>query len=150
MRLPFAGTAEAEQQLAATNAATWRLLDECRLDPARPASGSYQRVTDRKVSTTDADAAPMSKGGVAKLSYHTRVHVYQAPAVACQACPVRTQCTDSQQGRKLGRSFDEVYLKRWLTRTGWGRRHGPCGSLALARPPSARRGGAQGYEPLRP
>jgi hypothetical protein len=26
--------------------------------------------------------------------------------------------------------------KRWLTKTGWGRRHGPAGSLALAhRPP---------------
>ena len=23
-------------------------------------------------------------------------------------------------------------LKRWLTRTGWGRRYGPCGSLALS------------------
>src|SRR6266542_2613240 len=69
-RLPFTGTAEAEQQLAATNAATWRLLDEYRLDPARPASGSYRRITDLKVSTTDADAAPMSKGGEAKLGYH--------------------------------------------------------------------------------
>lgn len=25
-------------------------------------------------------------------------------------------------------------LKRWLTKTGWGRRHGLAGSLALARP----------------
>lgn len=29
-------------------------------------------------------------------------------------------------------------LKRWLTKTGWGRRHGPCGSLALL-PPAASR-----------
>jgi Transposase DDE domain len=28
-------------------------------------------------------------------------------------------------------------LKRWLTKTGWGRRHGPCGSLAVSRHPPA-------------
>ena len=28
-------------------------------------------------------------------------------------------------------------LKRWLSRTGWGRRHGPTGSLALSQPASA-------------
>jgi transposase len=39
-RLPFAGTTEAEQHLAATTVATWRLLDASRLDPSRPASGS--------------------------------------------------------------------------------------------------------------
>ena len=67
--LPFVGTLEAEQYLATTNAQRWPLLDRQRLDPTRPASGSYQRITDVKVSTTDPDATPMSTGGAAKLGY---------------------------------------------------------------------------------
>jgi transposase len=69
-RLPFAGTAEAEQALATEHQATWKLLDEHRLDPARPASSSYRRTTDFMVSTTDPDATPMSKGGETRLGYH--------------------------------------------------------------------------------
>src|SRR5438105_4793889 len=34
----------------------WDLLERCRLDPDRPASGSYQRKSDLTVSTTDPDA----------------------------------------------------------------------------------------------
>jgi transposase len=70
-RLPFAGTAEAEQQLAATNASRWRLLEERRLDPDRPGSGHYQRTSTLKVSRTDPDATPMRKTGEAtRLGYH--------------------------------------------------------------------------------
>jgi transposase len=302
-QLPFVGTLEAAQHLAATNARRWPLLERHRLDPTRPASGSYQRITDVKVSTTDPDATPMSTGGAPKLGYHdhyvvdggkarvilaalvtpadvqdnqamldlldrvrfrshlhvrrvvadskyatgenlrelaergirasmpvvdyeqstpffrqrdfvydaaqdrytcpggqtltfrghnyvTRVRSYQAPRAACQVCALRSQCTDSTQGRRLNRPFDESYreqaradqetpayakamrkrsvwveplfgeakdwhglrrfrlrglwkvnceglliaagqnLKRWLTKTGWGRRHGPAGSHA--------------------
>jgi transposase len=69
--LPFPGTPEAEQQLAATNAARWPLLEECRLDPNRPGSGHYQRTSALKVSTTDPAAAPMRKAGEAtRLGYH--------------------------------------------------------------------------------
>jgi hypothetical protein len=38
----------------------WDVLAECRLDPQRPASGPYQRISDRKVSRTDPDACAMS------------------------------------------------------------------------------------------
>jgi transposase len=303
-RLPFAGPMETERQLAAANDAAWRLLDEHRLDPSRPPSGPYRRITDFRVSTTDPDATPLGKGHEGKLGYHdhyvvdggkariilaalvtpadvqdnqvmidlldrvcfrshlharravadskyatgenlralaersiraympvveydrsspffqqaafiydaetdtyrcpqgqrltlrghnyvTGVRSYQAPTAACAACPVRHRCTDSKQGRRLNRPFDEAYreraralqptaayqkalrkrqvwveplfgeakdwhglrrfrlrglwkvnteglliaagqnLKRWLTRSGWGRRHGPAGSLAL-------------------
>jgi transposase len=41
-----------------------------------------------------------------------RVWTYQAPAVACQACPVREHCTASTQGRALRRHFDEEYRAR--------------------------------------
>jgi transposase len=304
-RLPFRGPPEAARDLAAANEAVWKLLETCRLDPERPPSGAYQRITDRRVSTTDPDAAPLRVGGEPRLGYHdhyvvdggkariilgalvtpadvqdnqtlldlldrtrfryhlhvrrvigdskyatgenlrglaergmqaympvveyqqsspffrysdftydaatdsyrcpngatltyrgnhytTRVRSYTAPAAVCQPCPLRTRCTDSKGGRRLNRSFDEAYreqaralqitaayqkalrkrqvwveplfgeakdwhglrrfrlrglwkvncegllvaagqnLKRWLTRSGWGRRHGPAGSLALS------------------
>lgn len=303
--LPFAGPPVAEQQLATANAAVWKLLDEHRLDPTRPPSGPYRRITDFRVRTTDPDATPLGKGhdgrrgdhdhyvvdgGKARIilaafvtpadvqdnqvmielldrvrfRYHLPVRravadstygtgenpraleergvqasipvpeydrtspfvrpqdvtcdrvanvyrcprdtvralratdhrkgiwVYQAPAAVCQACPRRARCTEGTTGRRLTRPFDEDYrerarevqataayqkalrkrqvwveplfgeakdghgvrrfrvrslgkvncegllvaagqnLKRWLTRTGWGRRHGPAGSLALA------------------
>jgi transposase len=48
----------------------WRLLEERRLDPNRPAVGSYRRTTDFRVSPTDPDATPMrTKTGTA-LGYH--------------------------------------------------------------------------------
>jgi transposase len=312
-RLRFSGTPEAERALAAANAAAWKLLDTCRLNPDRPPSGPYQRITDRRVSTTDSDAAPLRVGGQPRLGYHdhyvvdggkariilaalvtpadvqdnqamldlldrarfrhhlhvryvigdskyatgenlrglaergmraympvvdyeqsspffrhadftydaqtdsyrcpngatltyrgnsytTRVRSYTAPPSVCQPCPLRARCTDGKGGRRLNRPFDEAYreqarqlqttaayqkalrkrqvwveplfgeakdwhglrrfrlrglwkvncegllvaagqnLKRWLTRVGWGRRHGPAGSLALAcgRPAVAR------------
>lgn len=41
------------------NAERWDLLDECRLDPHRPATGSYERISSQKISRTDPDATPM-------------------------------------------------------------------------------------------
>jgi hypothetical protein len=68
--LPFAGTPEAEQALAAENQAAWKLLDKHRLDPSRPASAGYRRITDYRVSTTDPDATPMNVHGETRLGYH--------------------------------------------------------------------------------
>jgi transposase len=48
----------------------WDLLAERRLDPDRPASRGYQRVTDWWVSSTDPDASPMRAEGRAVLGYH--------------------------------------------------------------------------------
>jgi transposase len=45
------------------NNARWDLLEECRLDPARPASAGYERKSDRLVSRTDPDAVPMKTDG---------------------------------------------------------------------------------------
>jgi hypothetical protein len=36
--------------------------------------------------------------------------IYQAPATACNACPLKTQCTTSRRGRRVRRSVDEAYL----------------------------------------
>ncbi len=53
------------------NDARWDLLEECRLDPARPAAPGYERQSDRFVSTTDPDAVAMSTGREkAALGFH--------------------------------------------------------------------------------
>ncbi len=57
--------------LWASNDARWDLLEECRLDPARPAAPGYERKSDRFVSTTDPDAVAMSTGREkAALGFH--------------------------------------------------------------------------------
>jgi hypothetical protein len=38
--------------------------------------------------------------------------LYRARATACNACPVKEQCTTSSQGRLLRRSFHEPLLER--------------------------------------
>jgi transposase len=48
----------------------WDLLEECRLDPERPTSPGYQRLSARKVSRTDPDATPITlRDGRAALGY---------------------------------------------------------------------------------
>ncbi len=48
----------------------WKLLEQRRLDPHRPAVGAYRRTTDFRVSPTDPDAAPMRTSSGTKLGYH--------------------------------------------------------------------------------
>ncbi len=224
--LPPRLSGEQEARLAEENQAVWKLLEERRLDPDRPSSGPYQRLIDRRVSTTDPDAALMRlKGGGMRLGYQdhdvvdggkariilaalvtpadvrentplsdllrrvsfrwklhpqrviadaaygtgenlrlleeagirayipvtdyeqsspffrhqdfvsdaeqdvsfcprgqvlsfrgnnytTRTRTYQAPTAICAGCGVRAQCTDSTQGRRLNRHFDEEYRER--------------------------------------
>ena len=42
----------------------------------------------------------------------TRRRIYAAPAAACTACSLRSQCTTAQRGRRVGRHLDEAYLDR--------------------------------------
>jgi transposase len=64
-------TPEPPTTLADMNDARWRLLEECRLDPARPPSEGYERKSDRQVSTTDPDAVAMKpRGERACLGFH--------------------------------------------------------------------------------
>jgi IS5 family transposase len=52
------------------DAARWDVLEECRLDPQRPATGTYERISSRKISRTDPDATPMSmRDGRTVLGY---------------------------------------------------------------------------------
>jgi len=45
-------------------------------------------------------------------AYNEREKRYQADAATCNACPLKAQCTTSDQGRVLKRSFDEEYLEQ--------------------------------------
>ncbi len=45
-------------------------------------------------------------------AYTKRVDIYQADAAACNACPLKPTCTESDAGRVVSRSFDEDYLDR--------------------------------------
>ncbi len=69
-RLPFTGTTADEARLSEQNRAIWKLLEEHRLDPARPPSGrGYRRTADQQVSRTDPDALPLQIGERAVLGY---------------------------------------------------------------------------------
>jgi transposase len=45
-----------------------------------------------------------------KTRYTERLIVYQADAETCNACPFKANCTESNAGRQVHRSFDEAYL----------------------------------------
>ncbi len=47
-----------------------------------------------------------------KVKYTERVIVYQADAETCNGCPLKANCTASDRGRQVHRSFDEAYLER--------------------------------------
>jgi transposase len=42
----------------------------------------------------------------------TRRRIYEAPTGACAVCTLRSQCTTSKRGRRVGRSVEETYLDR--------------------------------------
>jgi transposase len=222
VRLP---TEHAAEEPPAADYRPWPLLEERRLDPHRPSSGSYRRTSDFRVSPTDPDATPMQTPNGTALGYHDhyvvdggkariilsalvtpadvmenvpmrdllwrvrfrrklRPHhvtgdttygtlenivavedegirayvplpdfdgrtpffgkgdfaydadidayrcpggallrplkhagdqparIYQAPAAACNACPLKARCTTSRRGRRVRRSADEAYLDR--------------------------------------
>jgi hypothetical protein len=41
------------------DAVRWDVLEECRRDPQRPATGTYERISSRKISRTASAATPM-------------------------------------------------------------------------------------------
>jgi transposase len=55
-------TTTASAEAGPAREASWDLLEECRLDPARPPEGGYVRRSAEVVSVTDPDAAPMITG----------------------------------------------------------------------------------------
>jgi hypothetical protein len=49
---------------------------------------------------------------LSKVAYTEREKRYQGDAATCNACPLKSQCTPSDHGRLLHRSFEEEYLER--------------------------------------
>jgi Transposase DDE domain len=47
-----------------------------------------------------------------RAEYQAEKVEYRAEAATCNACPLKAQCTESQQGRQLHRSFHAHYLER--------------------------------------
>jgi len=86
----------------------WDVLETCRLDPDRPLSPGYQRLSSRKISRTDPDATPMSvryggtalgyqdhyliDGGKARIIPGTRLRVsFVTPGDVMENQPFRDQ-----------------------------------------------------------
>jgi hypothetical protein len=67
VQLPTARNAES---VPTGDGRPWRLLEERRLDPRRPAKRGYRRTSDFRVSPTDPDASPMWDWGAIRLGYH--------------------------------------------------------------------------------
>ncbi len=69
----------------------------------------------RFIDEADADQYRCPGGAVVRWRTHLytdRVSLDQADAATCNACPLKAQCTDSENGRTLRRHFDEAYLDR--------------------------------------
>ena len=79
-------------------------------DRSRPCFRQQDFADDPAVdrSTCPGSVPLTDRGG----TFVTRVHVYQAPTAACQACALRSRCTDSQEGRTLNRPVDEAYREQ--------------------------------------
>ena len=111
------GSPEDQAQLAAANRATWRLLEQQRLDPARPSPRGYRRTTDVSVSTTDPDATPMRHhpGDRVALGYHDHYIILAALVWSprptcwrtrrCSTCTPRPMTSDTC----LHRAWQEVW-----------------------------------------
>jgi transposase len=65
-----AGVTRLPGEHPAPGARPWRLLEARRLDPQRPLTRGYDRMSGWLVSTTDPDATPMRTGARSALGYH--------------------------------------------------------------------------------
>ncbi len=80
------------------------------LDARTPFFGKRQFAYDAEADTY---RCPGNQTLPFRKHKHTeRERVYQAPAAACNACPLKARCTTSTKGRQITRSFDEGYLDR--------------------------------------
>ena len=96
-----------------TEPTRWDLLEACRLDPRRPPSGPYRRISDRKVSQTDPDAAAMQlRDGRTVLGYQDHylvdggkariiLHAFVTPGDVAENTVLLDQLTRTMFRRKL-------------------------------------------------
>jgi hypothetical protein len=94
-------------------------IEDQRIRAYVPLSEVGQRagMFGERVFRYDADADVYHCPGGQTLRFLTacatsRRRIYQAPAAACAACALRTQCTTSARDRRVSRDLDEAYLER--------------------------------------
>ena len=92
-------------------------IDDQRIRAYVPLSGVGHRpgVFQERNFAFDAEADAYRCPGGETLRFlsqcdTTRRRSFEAPAAACAACALKTQCTASNPGRRVGRSLDEDYL----------------------------------------
>jgi hypothetical protein len=71
-----------------------------------PSKFTYDAAQDRYTCPADQ---PLRRF---RTEYQAEKVEYRADAATCNACPLKAQCTDSQQGRQLHRYFHAHYLER--------------------------------------
>jgi len=71
-----------------------------------PAKFTYDAAHDRYVCPQGQSLLPFH------TEYKTEKVEYRADAATCNACPLKAQCTPSDQGRQVHRSFHASYLER--------------------------------------
>ncbi len=83
------------------------------LPAPNPRQGLYPKEAFTYEPTRDAYVCPQGARLSREHTSHTEQSVhYRAPAATCNACPRKGDCTTSDQGRLVGRRFDEPYLDR--------------------------------------
>ena len=71
-----------------------------------PAQFSYDAEHDRYICP---NGQPLH---LSRMEYTGQKAEYRAEAATCNACPLKAQCTPSDQGRQVHRSFHASYLER--------------------------------------
>jgi hypothetical protein len=71
-----------------------------------PAQFSYDAAHDRYVCPQGQSLRPFH------TEYKAEKVEYRAEAATCNACPIKAQCTPSDNGRQVHRSFHASYLER--------------------------------------
>ena len=75
----------------------------------RPYFGSAQFRYDAE---GDCYLCPNELLHLTRMEYTAQKAAYSADAATCNACPLKVQCTPSNQGRLVHRSFHACYLER--------------------------------------
>src|SRR3989441_9371204 len=77
----------------------------------RPSFYGQERFT--YVPGRDVYLCPQGQELAKRVTKHTdHAHLYQARAEVCNACPVKSSCTESPKGRTILRPFDQAYIER--------------------------------------
>jgi transposase len=76
-------------------------------------TGLYGPQEFRYLPDRDVYLCPQGRELHRNRTKHTEsAHLYKAPAKECNACPMKSSCTHSANGRTIQRPFDQEYIER--------------------------------------